>query len=463
MNILKLSGAQHKALYDHLFCGDENEAVALLRCGRNIHNGDHTLTVKEITLIPYDKCYERKPDLVRWPTSLVNPLLEAAAKDDSAIVKIHCHPGGGEFFSGYDNESDEGLFSCIHNWLDSRQPHASCIMLPGGRIFGRFFFPDMQTERIDKIAVAGSDISIWNYYDGNGYDNTLHSRNLQTFGSKTIHLLSNLKIGIIGCSGTGSIVTEQLKRLGVGTLVLVDPEVIEAVNLNRIIGATHEDAVKGVKKVEVMQREIEKAGFGTKVIPFGKHISHYDVVKELAQCDVLFGCVDSAEGRHIANQISSHYLLPLFDLGVRLDTDGNGGIEGIYGTVHYIQPSGSSLLSRKVYTPKRLDSEITKRQDEDFYAKNQYLQTTGEVSAAVISVNMQIAAIAVNEFLARIHPYRNISNEEVDAIRVLFSDLCTRTEEYKAPCLVFSKLTGLGDTRPLLNNIELKKDDTQNT
>jgi hypothetical protein len=34
------------------------------------------------------------------------------------------------------------------------------------------------------------------------------------------------------------------------------------------------------------------------------------------------------------------------DIGVRLDADGHGGIEDIWGTLHYVQPDGSSLMER---------------------------------------------------------------------------------------------------------------------
>ena len=59
-------------------------------------------------------------------------------------------------------------------------------------------------------------------------------RHAQAFGTGTTALLRNLSVAIVGCSGTGSIVAEQLARLGAGRLVLVDPDRVEEKNLNRI-------------------------------------------------------------------------------------------------------------------------------------------------------------------------------------------------------------------------------------
>lgn len=462
MNRLKISGEHYKKLQKHLFPGDDKEAVALALCGRSIYEGNHTLCVQEILLIPYELCFERRGDFVHWPTDLINPLLEKSLGKKLAIVKIHSHPGVSEeglfyeHFSEIDNESDNLLFKSIHAWLDDDLPHASCIMLPDKRIFGRFFNVKLETEKIHQVSVIGSNIEIWNYSDdSNQMNEDAQIRNMQTFGEKTIRTLNKLKIGVVGCSGTGSPTIEQLKRLGVGELVLIDPDFVDFLNLNRILGSTIEDAKSKEKKVNIMKRSINEVGLGTKVTSYCSHILTNETVKALAECDILFGCVDGAEGRHVLNLISSYYIIPLFDMGVKLDADGQGGINGIYGSVHYIQPNGSSLLSRGQYNIEALKSEGIKRTNNEEFERNKYLAEVIKSSPAVISINMQVSAIAINDFLARIHPYRNISNEDIDAVRVLFSDCSTYPEILNETCPVFNNYVGKGDVDPLIGNLEL--------
>lgn len=461
MNKLRISGTHYRRLQQHLFPGDFKEAVAIALCGRSNWEVNTTLIVREIFLIPYDKCFERREDYVHWSTDIIVHLIEKAKRKGLAVLKIHCHPGGGEFFSEIDTESDMNLFTSIHSWLDDGLPHASCIMLPDGRIFGRFINEQIDFEQIHQVLIAGSTIHNWQYTERNFIDESIQLRNLQTFGKKTISMLSTMKVGIVGCSGTGSPLIEQLKRFGVGTLVLVDPDYIDKVNLNRILNSTLSDAETHVPKVNVMKRSIEETGFGTKVIVFDKHVTDFKVIKELAECDVLFSCPDSAEARHVLNLISSFYVLPLFDLGVKLNADGNGGIENIFGSIHYIQPGGSSLLSRKQYNLQALEAEGIQRTNPEEYAercRNGYLKEENESSPAVISINMQVAATAVNDFLNRIHPFRNISNEEVSVIRILFDELAMFTELDEKPCPFFNKYIGYGDIEPLLNLSEIKND-----
>jgi hypothetical protein len=459
MNQIRISKKQYDILRGHLFPGDGNEAVAVALCGR-LSNGDQQiLCVQEIMPVSYEACFERKPDKVSWPTDVINPLLEKATGRGWAIIKFHSHPGYYEQFSGIDDYSDGLLFPSIHNWMNDGLPHASCIMLPDGRIFGRFFDEENHASQVDLFAVTGSDLVFWNYGTQKQIRQDLQTRNLQAFGKGTVAALSKLKIGVVGCSGTGSPTIEQLKRLGVGELVLVDPDYVDFLNLNRIINSTLKDAEGKVAKTTLMKRAIEETGFRTKVTCFEKAITDRAVVKELAGCDVLFSCVDSVEARHVLNLIASFYIVPLFDMGVDIIADGQGGIQTINGIVHYIQPGGSSLLSRGQYTIEQLRTESIRRRDPAEIARNQYLAAAGESSPAVISINMQVAAAAVNEFLARLHPYRNMKNEDVDAIAIMFNDATTFPQSFNVPCPFFSKYKGWGDVEPLLNNPELSKNE----
>jgi ThiF family len=458
MNRIRISGKHYQEIKNHLFPGDDKEAVAVALCGRSKTKDNHTLLVHEVFLIPYEVCIERRPDFVHWPTDLILPLIKKAKVKGMAILKIHCHPGGGEFFSAYDTESDLSLFTGIHSWLDDNMPHASCIMLPGGRIFGRFINETIEFEKVEQILVAGSTILNWRYTEQSFVDDEIQIRNQQAFGKKTVSMLNQMTIGVVGCSGTGSPYIEQLKRFGVGKIVLVDPDYVDKVNLNRIINSTLEDAKNKTPKVEVMKRSIEEAGFKTKVIVFNSDITSAEVIKALSECDVVTSCVDGAEGRHVLNLISSFYLIPMFDLGIRLDADGEGGIDNIFGTIHYIQPGGSSLLSRKQYSTEKLNAEGIKRTNPEEYEnreRNGYLTKANESSPAVISINMQLASTAINDFLSRIHPFRNVDNESVSFIRIIFGELYMEYQFDETPCPFFSKFIGLGDIEPLLNLSEL--------
>lgn len=453
---LHLSQQHHDALRTHLFPGDGKEAVALLLCGRRAGPEHHVLTVFRVVPIPHEVC-DRQADRVSWPTELVDALIGEAYGLGLAIVKVHSHSTDCREFSPTDDESDQVLFASIVSLLDDSLPHASLIMLPDGEIFGRVLGKDGKVVTpLASIMAVGDDIHIWT--ERRLSQGSFAQRHVQAFGSGTTDLLRTISVAIVGCSGTGSFVAEQLARLGVGRLVLVDPDVVEEKNLNRIVNSGKEDAYLARPKVQVLASAIARMGLDQEVIALQKTLLTPEAVKAVAECDVAFGCMDGVEGRHVLNRIATFYLLPYFDVGVRLDADGAGGIESIAGAVHYIQPGGSSLLSREVYSMARVDAESLRRTDPEMYrrlVREGYLRGVDEARPAVVSVNAFFASLAVNEFLARLHPYRNAQNKNYAYVAVNFSEMQFYTEPETAPCPLLEKHVGRGDVVPLLERASL--------
>ncbi len=452
--VLRLTGQQHSLLHNHLFPGDDNEAVAVAVCGR--HSGECTtvLCVHEVHLIEYDDCAERSPDSVVWSTESVVPLLERASNENLAIVKFHSHPGGYDQFSPIDDNSDSNFFASAHGWTDSDDPHASVVMLPNGRMFGRAILPDGSFEPVTTIAVAGDDLCFWHANHHAAPTPEFAQRHAQLFGQETTSRLQRLTVAVVGCSGTGSPSIEMLARLGVGHLVLVDPDRVEDRNLNRIINSTREDAVLERLKVDVLAAAIARMGLGTSVTRIPENVATATAVAAVAASDVLFGCVDGAFGRNVLGRIATFYNIPYFDMGVALEADGSGGISEAIGAVHYVQPDRSSLRDRRVYTTQQVQAEGLRLTDPEEYIRQRrerYIAGVQEDRPAVISINMQIAATAVNEFLARLHPYRTASNDEFAVVRTSFFHGEQHRERDCMPVPPARSLVGRGDVQPLLD------------
>lgn len=451
---LAISGKHHTLLKAHLYPGDGNEAVAILLCGRGKGLGRESLLVREVVPIPHGSCSVRTADRVAWSPEAMVPALIRAMNDSLAVVKVHSHPGGYEAFSKTDDESDRDLFQSVFGWLDTDEVLASLIMLPDGRLFGRAMHPYGIGEAIDTIRVASDDFMLWRSSAEAGQVPDHATRIAQTFGEATYRQLRSMRVGVVGCSGTGSVVIEQLARNCVGELVIVDPDSVEKRNLNRILNSTWSDAQEGTQKTEVISRAVSAMSLGSKVMPFANDMLTVETVMALASCDVVFGCVDSVDGRHFLNKLSSYYLIPYIDVGVRIDADGCGGVDQVCAAVHTLQPGGSSLLSRKVYSQADLDVAMMKRHDPVLYAQRLsegYVRGARVDQPAVISVNMLAASIAVNEFLARVHPYRVAPNSDFAVRRISLSDHIAGVDEQDGePCSVFSRYVGLGDQQPLL-------------
>ena len=458
---LTLTGEQHARLRRFLFPGDGNEAVAVLLCARRDGDRRQRLLVREILEIPYDVCSVRTPVRVTWPTEIIELLLDKAEAEKLSVIKIHSHPGGYRSFSPTDDASDQALLPMIRGSVEADIPHGSTVMLPSGEIFGRV----LQAHgfaHIECVNVVGDDLRFWYADGGKGDVPSFAASHAQIFDDGTIEQLQRLSVAVIGCSGTGSPLIEQLARLGVGELVLVDDDHIEDRNINRILNSTMKDAEEKRLKVDVIADAVEAMGLGTRVVRVAKNLWDPDVVRDVAQCDVVFGCMDTIDGRFLLNTLSTYYLQPYFDIGVRLDAvrdgDDKGRIREVCGTVHYLQPGKSSLLTRDLFTLKQVADAGLRRNDPKAHVQQMedgYIKGVVGHRPAVISVNMFAASLAMNEFLSRLHPFREYPNKEYASVTFSLASVELIYEPEEGQCDVLSQHVGKGDVRPLLRMMEL--------
>ena len=84
-----------------------------------------------------------------------------------------------------------------------------------------------------------------------------------------------------------------------------------------------------------------------------------------------------------------------------------------------------------------------------------YIRGVQEDRPAVIQLNSLIASLAVNELLARLHPYRLDSNGDYAVHRLSLSHGIYEHEGDGDPCPLLARHVGRGDVTPLLDWAEL--------
>ena len=146
--------------------------------------------------------------------------------------------------------------------------------------------------------------------------------------------------------------------------------------------------------------------------------------------------------------------------GIRLDADGRGGIDEACAGVLYAKPDGATLKDRNVYSDEQLKADGLRRTDPKAYREQVragYIHGVEEDRPAVISINTQMAAMAINEFLARLHPYRLDANAEFSTVRWSFIHGAHYPEPEGAASGMFFRELGKADIRPLLRMPELSE------
>lgn len=407
---LALSGRDHAQLQSHLLPHDGREAVAILLCSQGPSGDD--LYVQQILKVPHAEC-SRRANHVTWPGSYVTQAQDQAEDEGLAMILVHSHPGGFFAFSHVDDESDASVVSAIvSGWCGALPPVVgTAVMVSGGAIRARVYAPDGTCRDIDQVRVAGDEILHWRP------DGDCAPPVAMPFGSAMTAELAGRWACVVGVSGTGSIVAEQVARLGFAGMVLIDFDVVEPRNLNRILNSTMADAECQRPKVEMFAAAVGRSRPGVEVVAIQSDILTREAVIAASRCDVIFSCVDSSEGRQTADLLAQSFLLPLIDMGVSIPTrrrpDGSPAVAEVLGRIDYVQPGGSSLATREVYTPASLRAEYLRRVSPEAYAAELaegYIKGVAEEAPAVISLNMRAASAAIVEYIARAFPFRHDAN-----------------------------------------------------
>ena len=148
-----------------------------------------------------------------------------------------------------------------------------------------------------------------------------YQRNRQTISTAQQLTLFRSRVAVIGCGGLGGYILEELARLGVGTIVAVDPDVFEEHNLNRQLLAT--PATLGKAKVAAASARIAEINPAVTIVPHRVAYAPANGVELLLGAEVVVDALDSISTRlALADSCA--------DLGIPLV---HGAIGGWYGHV----------------------------------------------------------------------------------------------------------------------------------
>lgn len=396
-----------------------------------------------------------------WPSDYIEKAIDLALSENLAIVLIHSHPGSYPQFSDVDDRSDHEIIPCIFEACGDI--HGTAVMLPNGVIFGRVYTPKMDVQPMDLISVATADLNYWWSHDVQ----RPHLRPM-AFTTGMTSELSRLTACIIGVSGTGSIVAEQVCRLGFGRVIVIDHDKVELKNLNRILNTIKSDADQELFKVHVFADRANAYREAPYAEAVCVNVLTREAVLAAAQADVIFCCVDTHRGRSVADRLAAAFLIPLFDVGVVIPTRDSGAgeraIDEVTGRIDYVYPGGSSLFDRGVFTAATLQAEALAEADPAAHrdqVKRGYIEDSPEQAPSVIAPNMRAASATVMEFIARAFPFRHESNARYARTRFMLAECI---EEYSAENDFKARPSSdlaMGNAEPLLNLPVLTKEDSE--
>ena len=213
-------------------------------------------------------------------------------------------------------------------------------------------------------------------------------RQLLAFGLSGMAALAAGRVGLVGVSGGGSHVGQQLIHAGIGTLVPVDSQLVEDINLRRLVGARRRD-VDVTRKVDIPRRLAREVRPTVRVIPIGEDFPSDRSLALLRTVDVLVGCVDDWDVRDDLNTFALEHRIPYVDIGAVITPPTRGLGVRASGQIAIVVPGGPCLRCMGIVTDARVREARRRRQG--------YL--AGAAEAQVVSINGTLASEAVSATL----------------------------------------------------------------
>jgi molybdopterin/thiamine biosynthesis adenylyltransferase len=393
---------QYAALIDHLLGDTSVERAAYLLCRVSRAASETRLIVREILPVPSEEVIEASRIHMKIPSTSFMRAMKRADLSRQSFVFVHSHPGGFETHSDQDDSEERELFRTAYNRISVPGPHASMVISAFDKPRARIWCEDGGVVAAPRVRVIGSRFRFFDSEAGIEPMPAFFDRQVRAFGPEIQRLLQRLTVGVVGAGGTGSAVFEELVRLGVGTIIILDGQAFESSNVNRVYGSRVID--DGMPKVKIAERLAANIGLATKIKPVPQHITVETAAQELRECDVVFGCTDDEWGRSILTRLATYYVIPVFDMGVKIDSDGER-IAAIEGRVTTLMPGTACLFCRERIDGERIRAEslsATNPAEADELRREGYIPALATPAPAVIPFTTTIAAAAVAEMLHRL-------------------------------------------------------------
>ena len=359
--------------------------------------------------------------------------------DVDTFIDVHTHPFGSgmPYFSSIDTDDEKKMKEYLVSKGD--EIHYASIVFSRDMYNARLWEWDGEKAFYENAVIKTQKVSenIPNLFFDKEINITkeyaeMFDRSILTLGFSSIKaMMSDQVITIIGVGGVGSIIAENLIHMGFQNINLIDFDVVEKSNLNRLVGATYEDAKQNKKKVSVIAKHLKSINPFSKVHAYCKSVFDKSMEKVIALSDWLFLTTDNyASCVHVQN-LAFKYYVPFISAATNILVE-NKQISDVRGEVILIRIGDRLCLNclgkidrKELIYETHPDPNIREAMVQKGYVRGHDVK-----DPAVKTLNSMVATIAtdvlINQYTERqkdqfVIEYENNESpmiyEDVDCIR----------------------------------------------
>lgn len=415
---LRLPASLAAQLHEHLFPGDHDEHGAVISASVVETNRGTRLLGRRLYLARDGINYVAGQRGYRMLTpTFVRDRVRDCARESLAYLAIHCHGGTDRVaLSQPDMASHQRGYPALLDIIGG-QPVGGLVFARDA-VAGDLWLSDGRRVALDSAVVAGWPMRTLRAAPLPPPAGDLtYDRQSRMFGDRGQAILAAQKVAVIGAGGAGSLLIEYLARLGIGHLVVIDPDQIDRTNLPRVVGSRFRDAhtwltdparpaalrALGTRlatpKVRVARRVARQANPKILIDAFQADITRNEVAMSLIDCDFIFLAADSMQARLVFNALVHQYLIPGVQVGAKIQTNKTGDITNVFSVVRPLAPGFGCLWCNQLINPAKLQEEAL---TDEQLRQQRYIDDVNVQAPSVISLNAVATAHAVDNYLMNI-------------------------------------------------------------
>ena len=135
-----------------------------------------------------------------------------------------------------------------------------------------------------------------------------YERNLPALTEGECRLLREKRVLVVGCGGLGGHIIDQLARIGIGGLKVVDGDVFDESNLNRQL--LSRVPLLGISKAKAAAEHIAQVNPAVQVDAVPEFMTQDNVHELLSGCDVVIDALDNIPSRRILSAACEEANIP---------------------------------------------------------------------------------------------------------------------------------------------------------
>lgn len=397
MTTVTLEPNAYARITNHLRNHDTEQVIFLFFSRTATLDGD-VFRVEDFYIVPSHELVHESPFHAEVSGDAQAKVIKMAWDTSLALGEIHSHPGcrRGTSFS----LSDLAGFSEFVPHVRWRLKSAPYVAL----VFGDTDFDALAwindpnlPEPVNVLEVGEQVYSPTGItvaeLQGRMHEQERYERQIALFGAVGQGLLQKQCVAIVGLGGLGCHVAQQLAYLGVTRFVLIDEDVVDRSNLNRLVSATEKDI--GRRKVDVTADFIKRIQPHATVTAIAHSFFSALAFAATENCDALVGCVDNDGVRLGLLEVCCASQKPYLDLATEVEPNGSFGGRFIFTGPGKGCPFCKDELDSKEVWRFFASGEQRDEDDRIYGVKRSALGGSGP---SVVSLNGVIASLAVTEY-----------------------------------------------------------------